>query len=287
MTLPVKTLRALFTPVLALALCSCATTNDAGVRLYKKPDLTKVAPGTPIKKVSGLKNPIKREVITKGELKGAEAWLYEWDAPNDEVNNKMFTSVVVKDGVIFGYAEDTPDKWRKDPKLHKAAKIASSWEDIAGHLATAARYQAAANMLAGYSAANASRPRYDPVQASQNFFTYRPWENAQPVNYGMTGNSMTAASARQRPNSVQRIGNMFYGSDGSSVQRIGNQYYGSDGSSAQVIGNQVYGSDGSSAQIIGNQTYRSDGSSSQRIGNQIYHSDGGTTQINGNMMYNN
>jgi hypothetical protein len=271
----------------ALLLTGCATKNDAGVVLHKKPDLTKVTPGTPVNKVAGLKKPIKREVITKGELKGAEAWLYEWDAPNDEVNNKMFTSVVVKDGVIIGYAEDTPDKWRKDRKLHEAAKTASTWEDIAGHMAKAARYQMAANMLANYSAMNASRPRYDPVQASQNFFNYRPWENAQPVNYGMVGNAMASASNRQRPSSVQRIGNMFYGSDGSSVQRIGNQYYGSDGSSAQRIGNQVYGSGGSSSQIIGNQIYRSDGSSSQRIGNQIYHSDGGTTQIIGNTMYNN
>jgi hypothetical protein len=33
-----------------------------------------------------------------------------WDLPNDEVNNKMFTSVVVKDGVILGWHEETADK---------------------------------------------------------------------------------------------------------------------------------------------------------------------------------
>jgi hypothetical protein len=77
----------------AFLLSGCATKNDAGITLHKKPDLTKVTPGTPVSKVASLKKPIKREVITKGELKGAEAWLFEWDAPNDEVNNKMRTSV--------------------------------------------------------------------------------------------------------------------------------------------------------------------------------------------------
>lgn len=266
-----------------LLLIGCATTNDAGVRLYKKPDLSKVTLGTPINKVSSLKKPIKREVITRGELKGAEAWLFEWDTPNDEVNNKMFTSVIVKDSVVVGYVEDTPDKWRKDPKLHKAAKLQSAFEDYAGYMAKSARYQAIANYFASRPGPSANR--FDPIAASQNFSTYKPWENAQPVNYGVVGNSLQAR--HQRPASVQQIGNTFYGSDGSSVQRIGNQFYGSDGSSAQIIGNQIYSSDGSSSQITGNQIYRSDGSSSQRIGNQIYHSDGGTTQIIGNTLYNN
>ena len=126
--------------VSALVLSGCATRNDAGIVLHKKPDLTKVAPGTPVSKVASLKKPIKREVITKGDLRGAEAWLYEWDAPGDEVNNKMFTSVVVKDGIILGYAEDTPDKWRKNPDLFKAAKTASTWEDAMGYFAKAAAF---------------------------------------------------------------------------------------------------------------------------------------------------
>lgn len=258
------------------------------MRLYKKPDLTKVTPGTPVNKVGALKKPNKREVITKGELKGAEAWLYEWDAPNDEVNNKMFTSVVVKDGVVLGYAEDTPDKWRKDPKLHKAAKLQSSFEDLSSSLAQAARYQAAASMLAGYNAYNASRPRYDPVAASQNFFTYKPWENApSTVNYGMMGgnNEPAPVLAGNLPQTVRRIGNTFYGSDGSTVRQIGNTLYGSDGSTARQIGNTTYGSDGSTVRQIGNTLYGSDGSTTRQIGNTFYHSDGTTSRAIGNTLY--
>jgi hypothetical protein len=174
----------------ALLLTGCATKNDAGIVLHKKPDLTKVTPGTPVNKVASLKKPIKREVITKGELKGAEAWLYEWDAPNDEVNNKMFTSVVVKDGVVLGYVEDTPDKWRKDPALHKAAKTASAFEDIGGYMAQAAAYGAAASYMANYGASMVNRAANAPMQAYNNAFasTYRPWETASStVNYGMIG----------------------------------------------------------------------------------------------------
>lgn len=174
-----------------LALTGCATKNDAGIVLHRKPDLTTVAPGTPVSKVASLKKPIKREVITKGELKGAEAWLYEWDAPGDEVNNKMFTSVVVKDGVILGYAEDTPDKWRKDPKLHEAAKLASSWEDIRGHMAQAARWQAAADALAGY---NANRSTYNPMQfVNASTFNYTPTPY-QPIPFGDFGSSQQPTS---------------------------------------------------------------------------------------------
>jgi hypothetical protein len=50
----------------ALLLTGCATRNDSGVVLYKKPDLSKVAPGTPVNKVASLKKPTQREVIAKG-----------------------------------------------------------------------------------------------------------------------------------------------------------------------------------------------------------------------------
>ena len=172
-------------------LVGCATKNDAGVVLHKKPDLSKVTPGTPISKVAGLKKPIKREVITKGELKGAQAWLYEWDAPNDEVNNKMFTSVVVKDGIITGFYEETPDKWRKDPEMLKQAKLQSAFEDLASSMAQAAQYQAAAGYLAGYGAQMANSAASAPMQAYNNAYasSYKPWETApSTVNYGMIGN---------------------------------------------------------------------------------------------------
>lgn len=208
----------------ALALTGCAAKNDAGIVLHKKPDLTRVTPGTPANKVASLKKPIKREVITKGDLKGAEAWLYEWDAPNDEVNNKMYTSVIVKDGVILGYAEDTPDKWSKNPELFKAAEIASSWENAMGYMAQAAQYRAAADFASGYGAAMANRSRSTPSYASQNFLAYKPWENAQPANYGMVGGS-AAAPAWNNAFSSQNVYPTLPGSGGmrdvSAINPIG------------------------------------------------------------------
>ena len=190
---------ALLCLISALLLSGCATKNDAGVVLHKKPDLSKVTPGTPITKVAGLKKPIKREVITKGDLKGAQAWLYEWDAPNDEVNNKMFTSVVVKDGIITGFYEETPDKWRKDPEMLKQAKLQSAFENYAGHMAQAAHYQAAAGYLAGYGAQMANRASSAPMQAYNNAYasSYKPWETAQPANYGMVGGSPISFGGQQ------------------------------------------------------------------------------------------
>jgi hypothetical protein len=209
----------------------CATKNDAGIVLHKKPDLSKVTPGTPVKKVAGLKKPVKKEVLIKGDLKGAEAWLFEWDLPNDEVNNKMFTSVVVKDGVILGWHEETADKWSKNPQLHKAAKLNSTWEDAMGHFAQAARYQAASAMLANYNAYNASRPRYDPVQAASTMFanSYQPWKNSGTVNYGMVGGGPIAYGG-PRPNATSPS----YRTPGTASRVAGNQIYHGDGSTSVV-----------------------------------------------------
>jgi len=135
--------------ILPLALAGCATVNDSGVSLHRKPDLSAVAPGTLVSQVSGLRKPVERETIGEGKLKGAEVWLYEWDLPDDDVNNKMFTSVVVKDGVILGYSEETPDKWQKNPQLHKMAKLDSAFEDIESLKAKAARYPMAEPLASG------------------------------------------------------------------------------------------------------------------------------------------
>jgi hypothetical protein len=146
--------------LVALMPTSCAM-NDVGIRLHKKPDLSAVTPGTPLNKVRGLSKPIKREVITKGELQGAEMRLYEWDLKDDDVNNRMFTSVVVKDGVILGWYEDTPAKWQKDPQLHKMAKLESAFENLAKAQANYAATQAAIGAAGAYMANRAS---YNPMQ---------------------------------------------------------------------------------------------------------------------------
>lgn len=121
-------------------LTGCATVNDSGVPLHKKPDLANIAPGTPVAKVADLRQPDERIPVTGGRFKGSEVWLYEWDLPNDEVNNKMFTRVMVKDGIVLNYTEETADKWQRNPHSHKIAKLDSAFEDIAWLKARAARY---------------------------------------------------------------------------------------------------------------------------------------------------
>jgi len=274
---------AVIAAVAAALLAGCATTNDAGVRLHKKPDLSKVTPGTPIKKVAALKKPIKREVITKGELKGAEAWLYEWNAPNDEVNNKMFTSVVVKDGVILGWHEETADKWREDPALHKQAKLLSALENYQGHMARAAAYGAAASYLAGYNASMANRAANAPTQYHNMAFanTYKPWENTQPVNYGMVGGGPIAYGG-PRPNATSPS----YRTPGTASRVVGNQIHHGDGSTSRIDGDRIVHRDGSSSRVQGNTIVTNPGNDTSRIyGNRIQHSDGTSSRVQGNTIY--
>ena len=40
-----------------LALAGCATTNDSGVPLHPKPDLSAIAPGIPVDPIAALKKP--------------------------------------------------------------------------------------------------------------------------------------------------------------------------------------------------------------------------------------
>jgi hypothetical protein len=144
--------RILFTLCAAIGLSGCTTTNDSGVVLHRKPELSAVAPGTPIAKVAELKNPLKKEPIIEGEQTGAETWIYEWDLPDDGVNNRMFTSVVVKDGVIVSFREETADKWKEDAQLHRVAKLDSALEDVSSLKAAAARYQRVASLRENHDA---------------------------------------------------------------------------------------------------------------------------------------
>jgi hypothetical protein len=134
-------------------LAGCATTNDSGVALHPKPDLSEVAPGTPIKRVAGLKTPVAKEPATAGYPQGAEIWFYEWDLPDDGVNNRMFTSVVVKDGAILEHKEETAEKWRQSADLHRMAKVDSALEDVASLNAMAGRYHRVASLRGNYQSA--------------------------------------------------------------------------------------------------------------------------------------
>ena len=137
----------------ACGLSGCAATNDSGVPLFPKPDLSGITPGMPINKVASLKKPVKKEPLTNARPPGAELWVYEWDLPDDGVNNRMFTSVVVKDGIILEHTEETADKWRQNEPLHMKAKVESALEDVASLNATAARQQRSAFLHAHHDPA--------------------------------------------------------------------------------------------------------------------------------------
>ncbi len=293
MTYRIKAIALSFLAIFALT--SCATTNHAGVRLYKKPDLSKLEAGTPISKVASLKKPIKREAITKGELAGSEALYYEWDSPNDDVNNRMFTTVVVKNGIIIGYLEETTEKWTKNPKMYSAAKYDSSLENIASLQAQIASYQMATAMLANY---NYTRPQFNPVQqATQNLYTYKPWAtNSNPANQGLLVGQQAFSQndnagvwfpgRAQTGSSSTLVGNTLQHSNGSSTTKVGNTFLNSDGTSSTRVGNSLLHSNGSSTTKVGNTFLNSDGTSSTRVGNSLLHSDGGSTTKVGNTFLN-
>lgn len=145
--------RILLVLLAAAGLAGCATTNDSGVVLHTKPDLSTVVPGTPVDKVAALKTPLRKEPITVGADHGAELWIYEWDLPDDGVNNRMFTSVVVKDGLVVSFREETADKWQQDKQLHLTAKLDSALEDVSSLKAAAVRYQRVAGLRDSSNAA--------------------------------------------------------------------------------------------------------------------------------------
>jgi len=165
----------------AAGLAGCATTNDSGVVLHTKPDLSTVVPGTPVGKVAALKKPLKKEPITDGADHGAETWIYEWDLPDDGVNNRMFTSVVVKNGLIVSFREETADKWQQDNQLHMTAKLDSALEDVSSLKATAARYQRVASMRDNSNAAPYDETLDLLTERARFIHRNNPMAVAQPI----------------------------------------------------------------------------------------------------------
>jgi hypothetical protein len=177
----------------AAGLAGCATTNDSGVVLHGKPDLSTVVPGTPIDKVAALKKPLRKEPITDGDRLGAETWTYEWDLPDDGVNNRMFTSVVVKDGVIVSFREETADKWKQDAQLHMVAKMDSALEDVSSLKATAARYQRVASLRENQNAT----PYADTLDLLVERTRFIRRDN--PLTAGLTNQATASPEAQVAP----------------------------------------------------------------------------------------
>jgi len=155
---------------------------------------------------------------------------------------------------------------------YEAAKVQSAFEDCAGYMAQAARYQAAASALANY---NATRPQFDPVQATSAVYanSYQPWKNSGTVNYGRVGGgpigygggqtAVNRAASQSAPKNLTawRMGDTLQMSDGSSASRMGNTVLGSDGTSTTKSGNTFLHSDGTTTTKHFNRYQKSDGSS--------------------------
>ena len=102
-------LRAIVAFVLVLSLGGCASP-----RILKKRDLSSVQIGQPVAAQKVLRKPTYILPVAKGRDKGAQMYVYEWDKPGDEINNRMYTYVVVRDGRVVRIFEDPSDKYEKD-----------------------------------------------------------------------------------------------------------------------------------------------------------------------------
>jgi len=95
-------------------LCSLGLPGCAGPTLLKKRDLSSVQAGTAAVGTKELRKPTYILPVAKGRYKGAQMYVYEWDKPGDEIVNRMYTYVVVREGLVAEIFEDPPDKYEKD-----------------------------------------------------------------------------------------------------------------------------------------------------------------------------
>jgi len=133
-----KTLAAMRIAILsgiAVSLCSCAGTQG-----MKKPDLSRVAVGTPYVEAKALKNPRYIVDVSQGRWRGGKMLIFEWDLPGDEIHNRMYSYAVIKDGRVVSIYEDPADKYRKDPVAASQALLDTQAEKglrVAGQQRTA------------------------------------------------------------------------------------------------------------------------------------------------------
>jgi hypothetical protein len=69
---------------------------------------------------------------------------------------------------------------------------------------------------------------------------------------------------------AQQVGDTLYRSDGVRVQKIGNIYWGSNGATATRTGDTIWHSDGTTSRKVGNTWHNSNGGSTTTIGSTIY-----------------
>ena len=100
----------------------------AGPKTLKKRDLSSVQAGEVAALSKTLRKPTYILPVTKGRYQGAQMYVYEWDKPDDNIVNRMYTYVVVRDGLVAAVFEDPADKYEKDAKAAAYAFLDSEGE---------------------------------------------------------------------------------------------------------------------------------------------------------------
>lgn len=100
----------------------------AGPKLLKKRDFSSVQRGEVAALSKKLGKPTYILPVTKGPYQGSQMYVYEWDKPGDNIVNRMYTYVVIDNGVVEAIFEDPSDKYEKDAKAAAYAFLDSEGE---------------------------------------------------------------------------------------------------------------------------------------------------------------
>ena len=109
-------------------LLSVLAAGCAGPKTLRKRDLSSVQVGDAVVTSKPLRKPTYILPVTRGRDKGSQMLVYEWDKPDDEIINRMYTYVVVRDGRVTGIFEDPADKYDKDARAAAYAFLDSEGE---------------------------------------------------------------------------------------------------------------------------------------------------------------
>ena len=171
----------------ALGFFLCATfavTGCAGPKTFKKRDLSSVQVGETAALSKKLSKPTYIVPVTKGRYQGAQMYVYEWDLPDDNIVNRMYTYVVVRDGLVAAVFEDPADKYEKDAKAAAYAFLDSEGER---KLSGLSNRQTTAGALRGLAQGVAMAGSFIPVAG--------PALSMAGQAAGLTTQAMTAGSA--------------------------------------------------------------------------------------------
>lgn len=114
--------------LIILVLLSVLAAGCAGPKTLRKRDFSAVQVGDAVATSKPLRKPTYILPVTQGRHEGAQMLVYEWDKPDDEIVNRMYTYVVVRDGRVTKIFEDPADKYEKDARAAAYAFLDSEGE---------------------------------------------------------------------------------------------------------------------------------------------------------------